>query len=288
MGVALAPALMQRGFHVRGSTTRSSKLSALSSMGVEPLLFRIEPETESPETQDSFNLDTPAARFFESATLVVNIPPETALGTDYHPGQIAAILTRISQSAYPPRHIVYISSTSVYGAQQGLLDETTVPQPDEGSGQILLTAEAMITEFARAYRLALTIVRSGGLVGPGRHPGLFLAGRKNAANGDGPVNMIHQLDLVESLTSLIADHAPAAGHVEIYNAVSSQHPTRREFYVRAARAIGVEPPTFSTEAGLPASSKKVGSAKLRGLPGLQLRFDDLYTSLGIKSPESLT
>ncbi len=294
LGTALAPALMQRGFHVRGSTTRSSKLSALSSMGIEPLLFRIEPDLDpapkngapADQSYQPFAAGSPSAAFFESDAFVINVPPETALGPEFHPGEIAIILTRISQSARKPKHLVYVSSTSVYGSNQGFVTETSPALPDAGSGEILLRAESMLTQFARAHSVSLSIVRSGGLIGPGRHPGLFLAGRKNAANGASPVNMIHQLDLVNILGSLIADHVPSPGEVEVYNAVSSQHPARSEFYVWAAQSIGVEPPTF--QVATESATKTISSEKIRALTGLELRFDDLYASMGIKHPEQLS
>ncbi len=285
LGVALAPSLMSYGFRVRGSTTRSSKLSQLSSMDVEPLLLRIEPQ----EPGSTFSATTGSAVFFNSETLVINLPPEAALGADYHPGQIASILSLLmpDRSSSDLKHIVYVSSTSVYGAWQGAVDESTPPKPDEGSGEILLRTESMLTDWARANSVAVSIVRPGGLIGPGRHPGLFLAGRKNALNGESPVNLIHQLDLVEILTAIIVAGRPSSGESEIYNAVSSHHPLRKDFYVRAALAIGVEAPTFakvddSASGRYPASAKLVMSLNLKHLKGLILKNDDLYSSMGVK------
>lgn len=291
LGVALAPALMERGFFVRGSTTRPARLSVLSSIDVEPHLLRIDPlEADTEPTGDPTAGDSSIARFFGSDTLVINMPPETAMGADYHPSQVREILSRAGDHV---RHILYVSSTSVYGASQGTVDETTTPKPDAGSGEILLKAEELIAEFVArtaatgSRSVSATIVRSAGLIGPGRHPGLFLAGRKNVANGDSPVNMIHQLDLVQILVSLIADHVPAAGRVEIYNAVSTDHLSRREFYTRAAVAVGVVPPTFAVESpsdSTPASQTKlVNSVRVSGLVSLVLKNQDLLASMGARA-----
>ena len=272
LGIPLASGLQTRDVFVRGSTTNPARISILSSLGIEPLLLRIEPL----EDGDIFS-DSPAAdRFFDSSTLVIDIPPETALGADYHPAQISAILARVNLPSV--QHILYVSSTSVYGSHQGAVDEETELLPDQGSGQILKRAEKMLTDYARKHSVGLTIVRPGGLIGPGRHPGLFLAGRKGAVNGESPVNLIHQLDLVDFLTSLIVDHPTAAGTVEIYNAVSTHHPLRSEFYPRAALAIGVEPPLFLPNETPP--TKTVGSEKIRRVTGFVARFDDLYASIG--------
>lgn len=283
LGIALAPRLQQEGFHVRGSTTRSNRLGLLSSLDIEPLLFRIEPEVGAPE---AFPADSTAAKFFESETLVIGLPPETSLGPEYHPGQIATILSRVTQSRRPPAHLVYVSSTSVYGASQGAVDESTRPLPDEGSGPILVRTESALRSYASERGLALTIVRPGGLIGPGRHPGLFLAGRSNVANGDAPVNMISQADLVEILVSVIADVVPAPGEVAIYNAVSDHHPSRREFYTRTAEAIGVAAPVFSSAPSIE-SPKFVSAAKIRALPRMSSRFDDLYAAIGVRAQGAL-
>jgi nucleoside-diphosphate-sugar epimerase len=275
LGLPLAGSLQAQDVFVRGSTTNPSRISILSSLGVEPLLLRIEPL----EDGDVFS-DSPAAdRFFSSMTLVINIPPETALGADYHPGQISAILARVNLPDV--QQILYVSSTSVYGSHQGRVNEITALEPDQGSGQILRRTEKMLSDYALKHSIGLTIVRPGGLIGPGRHPGLFLAGRKGAANGESPVNLIHQLDLGDLLTSLIVDHPTPQGSVEIYNAVSSHHPLRSEFYPRAALAIGVEPPTFAANENPP--TKFVLSEKIRQVTGCLPRFDDLYESIGAGS-----
>jgi nucleoside-diphosphate-sugar epimerase len=240
-------------------------------LGVEPFLLRIEPSDDA----DSVGSVEP---FFSSDCVVVDIPPEAALGPDFHPEQIATILSFIERAERRPSHLLYVSSVSVYGPSQGPVDERTQPLPDQGSGSILLEAEQKLSRFARERAMGLTIVRPGGLIGPGRHPGLFLAGRKGVLNGTTPVNMIHQLDLCEMMTSLIVDHPTAAGEVEIYNAVSPHHPLRSEFYSRASVAIGVEPPSFASSSC--ASPKIVSSEKIRRVTGCTPRFDDLYGAIG--------
>jgi nucleoside-diphosphate-sugar epimerase len=217
--------------------------------------------------------------FFSSSCLVLDLPPEVSLGTDYHTGQLESIFDFIRKAPSQPKQLVYVSSTSVYGADQGVVDETIVPRPDGDSGEVLVRAEQMVSAFARSMGLGLTIVRPGGLIGPGRHPGLFLAGRRELRNGAAVVNMIHQLDLAEQMAELIASHPVTAGACEIYNAVSSHHPTREEFFVRAARSIGVEPPTFAAT-DTEAPSKIVRAEKIVRATKRMFRYDDLYSAIG--------
>lgn len=275
LGVALAHALQERGgILVRGSTTHSSRVGLLASLGIEPFLLRIDPAAAGDEFTSSDN----EHRFFSSDVLLIDVPPEAALGDDYHPAVVSAILARVQPGV---RAVVYVSSTSVYGAHQGAVDETTECRPDEGSGSILLRAEKLVSDWGLARGVGVTIVRPGGLIGPGRHPGLFLAGRRGALNPSSPVNMIHQLDLASMMAALIV--GGLRDGVEIYNAVSNEHPTRLEFYTRAATAIGVEPPVFASNSFVNSPNKIVSSEKIRRVTGVLSRYDNLFAAVGVMS-----
>lgn len=275
LGIALAPALQAQDFHVRGSTTRASKLSTLSSLGIEPHLLRIEPNENADSSIGNAN------PFFDSETLIINLPTEAAFGPEYHPGQLRDVLSQLSPKT---KHVVYVSSTSVYGLAQGEVDETTTPVPDPGSGEILIESEALLKNAATTQSFDLTIVRAAGLIGPGRHPGLFLAGRKNIRDGHGAVNLIHQADLVALIAALVSKHSEAGVGIRVYNAVAPSHPTREDFYQRVAAAVGVEIPQFagSSEAESTSRSKIVHGEQIVRDTGVSFIHGDLYSGLGIK------
>src|SRR5690606_41999862 len=88
-----------------------------------------------------------------------------------------------------------------------------------------------------------TIVRFGGLFGPNREPGRFLKGRKTIPNGLAPVNMIHLVDCVGICKAIIQKNAFG----RVYNACAPRHPTRKEFYSKATRELGLEEPEFIEE-----------------------------------------
>lgn len=265
---------MQAGAHVRGSTTHASKLSVLSSLGIESILMRVDPGSD-----EGWTPNEATARFFDSNTLILGLPPQAALGSEHFASQLETVLSRRGSPGF--EHLVFVSSTSVYGSNQGSVDETSALSPDTESGAILAKAEARLSEAARELGFGLTIVRPGGLVGPGRHPGLFLAGRKNAKDPSSPVNLVHQLDCAEAIAKLASGStAPIAGETRIFNLVSDHHPSREEFYTRAAKAIGVEPPEFAHDQGAGAT-KLVHSSRIRKL--MLFEHDDLLASLGVTS-----
>ncbi|MES2963656.1 MAG: NAD-dependent epimerase/dehydratase family protein [Bdellovibrionota bacterium] len=274
LGLPVAEKLITAGLHVRGSTTHASKLSVLSSLGIESLLMRIDPGTE-----EGWTPSEATARFFDSATMILGLPPQAALGEEHFTSQVETILARRGRSSF--EHLVFISSTSVFGAKQGSVDETTLPKPDSEAGIILAKVEQRLVAAAGEQGFRLTIVRPGGLIGPGRHPGLFLAGRKNAKDPESPINLIHQMDCAEAVATLVRDtDGLATGESRTFNLVSDRHPTRREFYTRASQAVGVEAPEFSPQTE-DSADKVVQSARIRTL--MQFEFDDLLASMGAKT-----
>ncbi len=173
--------------------------------------------------------------------LVFNIPPGIRKnpGNNYV-GRVDHLMKAIRRAALP--RLIYISSTSVYGRQQGVVDETNLPEPDTESGRQLLEAEARVWQD-HVSRSTL-IVRLGGLLGPDRHPATTLSGRAGLTGGGDPVNLIRRHEAVH-LLRLALERSDWEGLV---NAVHPEHPTKAIFYGREARRLGLEPPLYENEA----------------------------------------
>lgn len=74
------------------------------------------------------------------------------------------------------QHIIFTSSTSVYGDQARICDETTPPDPQTESARQILTIEQALLESAVPH---IDILRLGGLYSADRHPVTKLV-QKNA------------------------------------------------------------------------------------------------------------
>ena len=72
-------------------------------------------------------------------------------------------------------HIVFVSSTSVYGDVTGEVNEVTEPQPSTLSAKQLLESEQLIKNTTENY----TIIRFAGLIGNGRHLLIILKEKLN-------------------------------------------------------------------------------------------------------------
>ena len=102
-----------------------------------------------------------------------------------------------------PKLIIWVSSTSVYGDNNGdWVDETTKPNPVTFSGEILLEAEQLIHKLP----CLSTVVRFSGIYGPGRTRllGQVQAGKGRPKSPEQWSNRIHADDCGAVLAHLMA------------------------------------------------------------------------------------
>lgn len=227
-GLPLAKALLALGHHVKGSTTSQDKLSLLTESGIGAYLLNLDPG-------NSIN----ASDFFKSDLLIVCLPPKR---NSDHLLSYTKKISKIADLAiqYKTAQILYISSTSVYQEENQIVDESTIPRPETPSAKQILQAEQLLkgTTFFET-----TIIRFGGLIGPGRLPGRFFSGKKNIPNGKAPINLIHLTDCIGLTLHIIQNGA--FGHV--YNACGPDHPEKQVFYTQATRTLNLEAPEFIDE-----------------------------------------
>lgn len=135
----------------------------------------------------------------------------------------------------PPGRLVYVSSTGVYGQTDGSeVDETSVTEPAEPSGKVVLEAERTL----RAAVPAAVVLRFAGIYGPGRvlRRRQLLAGEPLVGDADKWLNLIHVADGADAVLTAEARATPGDTLV-----VSDGTPaTRRQVYTETARLLGVE------------------------------------------------
>lgn len=254
LGFPLAIALSERGWHVKGSTTTPEKMRLLEKAGIEPHLLRLDPEFDGNPT-----------RFLETDTLFLNIPPgrrRTHVETFYG-ALIAAVLHAVCRSSV--RFVVFASSTSVYPAQDRVWkeEEAGISPPWRASGRALLEAERQLQSEPS---LDATILRFAGLYGYERAPGRFVGGILSRPRN--VVNVIHRDDAVGAVLAVLTHDARG----ETFNVCSDGHPTRAEFYARAAEWLGADPPTV--EDGSVRQSGLVSNRRLKERLGYAMVWPD--------------
>lgn len=227
-GFAVAKRLVSDGYNVKGSTTTEAKLAVLEQEGIEPFLLDFDSEENQSESP-----------FFESDILIISLPPKRHSGEhNEYPEKIRRIV-KAAQSGKVQK-ILMISSTSVYGEINRETEGLEIPVPDTESGLAILAAEQIVQS---SQNIRSTILRFGGLIGPGRNLAKFFAGKRDIANGLAPVNLIHLEDCIKLTQHIIG--ADAFGYV--FNACSPDHPTRMDMYTMASEISGLEKPHFIQE-----------------------------------------
>jgi nucleoside-diphosphate-sugar epimerase len=227
LGSALGKYLAEKGHDVRGSVTKPEKLDVLNSAGITGFLIKLSEQ----ETFDE------GSEFWNSDVLIIASNVNLQANTGY-----LNALSRVAKiiALKKTNRVIVVSSTSIYGDPNNIVDERSVPCPKTPSAARLLEIESI---FKHIKETQATIMRCGGLVGPGRMPGSFLAGKQNISNGLAPVNLIHLSDCIGIIECLLN----TGSNIDCINAVAPDHPSRQHFYTTAARVQGLQVPEFVLE-----------------------------------------
>ncbi len=243
LGTPLATTLIQKGFSVNGSTTSENKMSELENLGIVPYLINLSENGIEGKVNDFLK---------NSETLVINIPPKLrGENKESFVAKIEQLVPYIEKSAVA--NVIFISSTSVYGDNNAVVNEATPPSPTTESGRQLVACEILLQNNKK---FQITVLRFGGLIGGDRHPGKYLASKKNVENPAGPINLIHQTDCIGIILKIIELDV----RNDVFNAVAPDHPTRKEYYTAHALANHLAPPSFDDH--IASSGKIVDSSKL--------------------------
>ena len=214
--------LSAKGYTVKGSTTRNSKLAELALNGIIPFHINAAP------VPDGRDVDG----FFECDLLIVTIPPAKRDGIMDWAFMVHSSIARKAVE-YGVKKVILLSSTSVYSNKKSLVtekDAEAVPSPR--SGVVMLDLE----KCYRSSWFSTVVLRMGGLFGPGRDPGKFLSTGLKQYNPDAPVNLVHLDDVIGTVNHVLQEDL---GDV-VFNVVSPVHPSRREFYDAAAALRNLE------------------------------------------------
>ncbi len=227
LGLPLAQRLVEKGFEVHGTTTSSDKLEALQDLGIIP--YRISLSENS--------IDGDIETFLSHIDiLVINVPPKLRQGNAESFIEKMKLLHSMIQNSSVSK-ILFVSSTAVYGDEDGDVTEDTPPNPVTESGKQLLASEQL---FSNDSDRLTTILRFGGLIGPNRHPIKQLSGKKDLKNGHHPVNLIQLEDCIHMIGTIINEGYWG----EIFNGVYPLHPSKKEYYSNEAEKRGVPPPEY--------------------------------------------
>ncbi|GBG15497.1 uncharacterized protein NMK_3105 [Novimethylophilus kurashikiensis] len=167
----------------------------------------------------------------------------------------------------PPRHVFFISSTRVYGVDDGRwLDEESPAQPADFGGERLLEAERLL------HGISATVLRLSGIYGPGRTRMLKLARAPHQWPSTNTwTNRIHRDDAAAFIAMLIdrvlKGEAIQSCYVVTDNAPAPQH----EVLSWIAHQLGIAEPMPVLP---PVAGGKRLSNRLMQASGYELQYPD--------------
>lgn len=218
VGTKLAQRAHLDGWRVVTTTRQCSNLDHLQDVTVvEWDLLKDAPEVLTPY------MGAQTALVYSIPTLMRNYESPDAQGDAPHTTPVKGLLD-CAKSAGLER-CVYLSSTSVYGDQQGQwVDEQTALQPNSGLGKMRADLEALF--LAQSWTRAF-VGRIVGIYGPGRTLVDYIQrGRYQLVDGGQKrTNRIHVDDIVTSIMAML-DHQ--GHHSRVYNLCDGHPVTVRE------------------------------------------------------------
>ena len=208
LGLPLAEELKTQGYFVQVATHSPEKLKGFEEDGFNPFLVSLD--------FDNFSADSIKEKCKTIDSAILMLPPSNFKN-------YAATIQSIADCFQKNTHVIFVSSISVYEDTNEIVNENSPCKENHP----LIIAE----QYLRSNKsINTTILRLAGLLGNGRHPVHSFLNKKKIGNGLAPVNLVHQQDVVSVITKILSKNIQN----ELFNICYPEHPTRKDFYERAA------------------------------------------------------
>lgn len=214
LGRALAEELKSEGLKIWVSTSDANKLLEIQANGFFgiPLI----------KTNQVLSWGQFPERHFDK--VIVTLPP--------FDGVLESLNNLLNSLSFS--QIVFTSSTGVYTESETMIDEAS---PMNETHLVYQMEECIRSLTTSTYQ----ILRLAGHIGPNRHPlRYFLRHRRPIFNGQAPVNLIHQSDIISAIIVLLHD----IQQDKVYNLCWPEHPTKEKYYGDLALEMGEEKLNF--------------------------------------------
>ena len=206
--------------------------------------------------------------------LVFCATPDTGTEAAYRATYVEGlqhVLGWLEQTGQKPYRVLFVSTRSVYGLQEGeWVDETSPCMPEGYSGRIMLEAE----EIALNSHVPATVVRMAGIYGPGREWLLnqVRAGYQVPASPPQYGNRIHADDAAGLLAFLLQKDDAATPLAPLYLGVDNSPVPLHDVVTGLRDLLGV------THTGTAAVIRRAGSKRCRNTRARRLGWEPHYPS----------
>jgi nucleoside-diphosphate-sugar epimerase len=251
VGSRLAKRLLARSWQVHGLRRTISRLPE-GVIGVAGDLFTGQCPVAWPDGQIDYLVYCAAA----------SVHDEPGYRAAYIEG-LAHVFGWLKQHAQRPRRVLFVSSSSVYGQQQGeWIDESSATQPAGFSGRLMLEAERLALDSG----FAASVVRLTGIYGPGRESLMNNVRQGYRVAVEPPLygNRIHVDDAAGLLACLLEADARGEALDDCYIGVDDDPAALADVVAWLRERMGVT--EWSAEASVRRTgSKRCSNARARAL-----------------------
>jgi nucleoside-diphosphate-sugar epimerase len=269
LGRRAAEAWLANGDQVFALTRSAESAELLSTLGVEPVVG----DVTFPESLASLP---------DADTILYSVGFDRNAGPTKREVYVDGLRNVLRAVEGRCRRFVHISSTSVYGQQDGEeIDESSPAKAAHESGVICREAEHLVTELSQSNQTPTTILRLSGIYGPDRllsRVEAIRAGLKLPGPADAWLNLIH----VDDAVSVVLKAASATDLAPLYLVSDDEPVRRRDYYESLARLVEAPAPEFDPVAvarhtrGL---GKRCRNQLLKKEMGIALQFPTIATGL---------
>jgi nucleoside-diphosphate-sugar epimerase len=203
--------------------------------------------------------------------IVISMTPSERSDAGYEQAYVQTcrnLVAGLKRHQRQPRLILFVSSTAVYGQNDGSwVDELSPTEPNSFSGKRLLEAEQVLHESGFAH----SNVRFSGIYGPGRNRLIEQVKQRRASASTDFTNRIHADDCAGVLAHLIELQRTQA-LASVYLATDSSPTPMVEVVSWIAEQLGVKD-FLSSETVNERGNKRIGNQRLLA-SGYSLRYPD--------------
>jgi nucleoside-diphosphate-sugar epimerase len=272
VGRRLASGASAAGYRVTGLVRSRTSAKLLASLAIDTV---------------TIDLDRPGAlpgSLVGEAQIVHLAPPPACDQADPRLARLLAAATADCR----PTQLIYLSTSGIYGDRQGdWVDEESAPAPQSERARRRLAAEQLATAWSADNNCPLTILRVGGIYGPGRLPLARLRRQEPILKEEqsGYSNRIHVDDLITIILAALRERSSA-----IYNVSDGRPGTMSGYFKAVARHCGLPaPPEIDLDQAArelsPAmlsylrESRRLDSRRVVAELAISLRYPDLASGL---------
>lgn len=205
--------------------------------------------------------------------VVITLTPSERTEAGYHQAYVLScenLVQALERQAQPPRLVIFVSSTSVYGQTEGeWVDEQSPTEPQGATARRLLEAEKVIAESSFAH----CIVRFSGIYGPGRNRRVEQVRQGRAILSRRYTNRIHADDCAGVLAHLIERQRADEPIDSLYLASDDEPAPMAEVVNWLAMHLRVDWARFAPDARERTDNKRCANQRLRA-SGYEFRYPD--------------